>query len=194
MAEEHRCQAPEGHRLCVNKCGFLGNSVTMNLCSKCYRDFRLKEQQQASSGKSSISTSPSSSSTAVESVSQHSRIDSSARLVQALEKYKYEQSLDHTSEFIEKLEKELEEYLEHKARYHKAKESEPQDFAETNLPKKIYPSRLNSMSILPNSSSSEVDSTLSLTALFTHGRLAKLELEDGNSLYAKLVVIELAPV
>ncbi|PPR81789.1 hypothetical protein GOBAR_AA38924 [Gossypium barbadense] len=47
----------------------------------------------------------------------------------AMEKYKYEQSLDHTSEFIEKLEKELEEYLEHKAWYHKAKESEPQDFA-----------------------------------------------------------------
>lgn len=60
------------------------------------------------------------------------------------------------------------------------------------MPKKIYPSRLNSMSILPNSSSSEVDNTLSMTALFTHGRLAKLELEDGNSLYAKLVVIELA--
>ncbi|KAH1120667.1 hypothetical protein J1N35_003827 [Gossypium stocksii] len=65
---------------------------------------------------------------------------------------------------------------------------------ETDLSKKIYPSRLNSMSILPNSSSSEVDSTLSMTALFTHGRLAKLEREDGNSLYAKLVVIELAPV
>ncbi|OMO88316.1 Ubiquinone biosynthesis monooxygenase, COQ6-type [Corchorus olitorius] len=53
---------------------------------------------------------------------------------------------------------------------------------------KIYPSRLNSMSILPNSSSLEVDSTSSATSLFTHGRLAKLELEDGNSLYAKLVV------
>ncbi|TYI45800.1 hypothetical protein E1A91_D13G063600v1 [Gossypium mustelinum] len=50
----------------------------------------------------------------------------------ALEKYKYEQSLDHTSEFIEKLEKELEEYLKHKARCHKAKESEPQDFADDN--------------------------------------------------------------
>ncbi|KAG4121904.1 hypothetical protein ERO13_D11G235100v2 [Gossypium hirsutum] len=50
----------------------------------------------------------------------------------AMEKYKYEQSLDHTSEFIEKLEKELEEYLEHKAWYHKAKESEPQDFADDN--------------------------------------------------------------
>ncbi|KAK8684949.1 hypothetical protein V6N13_040963 [Hibiscus sabdariffa] len=54
--------------------------------------------------------------------------------------------------------------------------------------KKIHPSRLTSMSILPNSSSSEVDSTSSMTALFTHGRLAKLELEDGSSLYAKLVV------
>ncbi|KAG4110541.1 hypothetical protein ERO13_D13G055200v2 [Gossypium hirsutum] len=50
----------------------------------------------------------------------------------ALEKYKYEQSLDHTSEFIENLEKELEEYLKHKARCHKAKESEPQDFADDN--------------------------------------------------------------
>ncbi|XVE93109.1 hypothetical protein REPUB_Repub01dG0162000 [Reevesia pubescens] len=46
----------------------------------------------------------------------------------ALEKYNYEQSLDHTSEFIEKLEKELEEYLEHKARYKKAKEDALQDF------------------------------------------------------------------
>ncbi|KAK8649418.1 hypothetical protein V6N13_130147 [Hibiscus sabdariffa] len=68
MAEEHRCQAPKGHRLCVNNCGFLGSSATVNLCSKCYRDYRLKEQ--ASSSKSSLSTSPSSSSTAPESVSQ----------------------------------------------------------------------------------------------------------------------------
>ncbi|XVF65096.1 hypothetical protein PTKIN_Ptkin09bG0219300 [Pterospermum kingtungense] len=59
---------------------------------------------------------------------------------------------------------------------------------DTDLQKKIYPSKLTSMSILPNSSSLEVDSTLSVTSLFTHGRLAKLELEDGNSLYAKLVV------
>lgn len=49
------------------------------------------------------------------------------------------------------------------------------------------------MSILPNSSSLEEDSTASETALFTYGRLAKLELEDGHSVYAKLVVIELAP-
>ncbi|KAE8673039.1 Zinc finger A20 and AN1 domain-containing stress-associated protein 6 [Hibiscus syriacus] len=71
MAEEHRCQTPEGHRLCVNNCGFFGSPATMNLCSKCYRDFRLKEQQGASSIKSSLSSSsPSSSSAVVESVSQ----------------------------------------------------------------------------------------------------------------------------
>lgn len=41
--------------------------------------------------------------------------------LQALEKYRYEQSLEHTSQFIEKLEKELEEYQEHLARYRKEK-------------------------------------------------------------------------
>ncbi|KAK6161796.1 hypothetical protein DH2020_005177 [Rehmannia glutinosa] len=41
---------------------------------------------------------------------------------------------------------------------------------------KIYPCRLSSMTMQPSSSSSP------------HGSLAKLELSDGNSLYAKLVV------
>ncbi|KAK6161808.1 hypothetical protein DH2020_005189 [Rehmannia glutinosa] len=41
---------------------------------------------------------------------------------------------------------------------------------------KIYPCRLSSMAMQPSSSSSP------------HGSLAKLELSDGNSLYAKLVV------
>ncbi|CAL0317049.1 unnamed protein product [Lupinus luteus] len=61
MAEEHRCQAPEGHRLCANNCGFIGSPTTMNLCSKCYRDIRLKEQEEAST-KSTIETALSSSS------------------------------------------------------------------------------------------------------------------------------------
>ncbi|RZR88998.1 hypothetical protein BHM03_00016651 [Ensete ventricosum] len=44
MAEEQRCQ--EGHRLCANNCGFLGSPATLNLCPKCYRDHRLKEEEQ----------------------------------------------------------------------------------------------------------------------------------------------------
>ena len=46
-------------------------------------------------------------------------------LLQALEKYRYEQSLEHTSQFIEKLEKELEDYLEHLVHYKKEKENMP---------------------------------------------------------------------
>lgn len=39
----------------------------------------------------------------------------------ALEKYRYEQSLEHTSQFIEKLENELEEYHQHVAKFKKEK-------------------------------------------------------------------------
>ncbi|KAG5126337.1 hypothetical protein JHK82_027172 [Glycine max] len=63
MAEEHRCEPPEGHRLCVNNCGFFGSTATMNLCSKCYSAIRLKEQEEAST-KSTIETALSSSSSA----------------------------------------------------------------------------------------------------------------------------------
>lgn len=58
----------------------------------------------------------------------------------------------------------------------------------TEFRKTIYPSRLTSMALLPSSSSISVDSTPSATTLFTKGHLAKLDLSDGKSLYAKLVV------
>lgn len=49
MAEEHGFQSPEGHRLCVNNCGFFGSPATQNLCSKCYRDLCLKNSGDSSS-------------------------------------------------------------------------------------------------------------------------------------------------
>ncbi|KAK7278647.1 hypothetical protein RJT34_23681 [Clitoria ternatea] len=67
MAEEHRCETPEGHRLCANNCGFFGSPTTMNLCSKCYGDIRLKEQEEAST-KSTIETALSSSSSVTQSI------------------------------------------------------------------------------------------------------------------------------
>ncbi|KAL1327811.1 hypothetical protein HN51_037806 [Arachis hypogaea] len=45
----------------------------------------------------------------------------------ALEKYRYEQSLEHTSQFIEKLEKELEEYHQHLAKFRKGKDDTTKD-------------------------------------------------------------------
>ncbi|KAL3520871.1 hypothetical protein ACH5RR_019020 [Cinchona calisaya] len=45
MAEEQKLQEPGSHRLCANNCGFFGSPTTLNLCSKCYKDRCLKEQQ-----------------------------------------------------------------------------------------------------------------------------------------------------
>ncbi|KAL9248388.1 hypothetical protein vseg_021714 [Gypsophila vaccaria] len=44
--DETGCQAaPEGPILCVNNCGFFGSVATMNMCSKCYKDGILKQEQ-----------------------------------------------------------------------------------------------------------------------------------------------------
>ncbi|CAA7014173.1 unnamed protein product [Microthlaspi erraticum] len=61
-------------------------------------------------------------------------------------------------------------------------------FQESDLQKTIYPARLNSMDMLPSSSLTGLGEVPSTTDLFMRGRLAKLELSDGNNVYAKLVV------
>ncbi|CAK8544052.1 unnamed protein product [Lathyrus sativus] len=84
MAEEHRCETPEGHRLCANNCGFFGSSATMNFCSKCYRDIHLKEQEQAKT-KSTIETALSSaSSSAVASSAAAVVVESSVLEIEPL--------------------------------------------------------------------------------------------------------------
>lgn len=44
--DETGCQPPQnGPILCINNCGFFGSAANMNMCSKCYKDMVLKQEQ-----------------------------------------------------------------------------------------------------------------------------------------------------
>lgn len=44
--DETGCQPPQnGPILCINNCGFFGSAANMNMCSKCYKDIVLKQEQ-----------------------------------------------------------------------------------------------------------------------------------------------------
>lgn len=47
MPEEQKWQEPGRHRLCANDCGFFGSPTTLNLCSNCYNDDSMNEQQMS---------------------------------------------------------------------------------------------------------------------------------------------------
>ncbi|XP_068657928.1 zinc finger A20 and AN1 domain-containing stress-associated protein 1-like [Aristolochia californica] len=42
------CQTPESVTPCTNGCGVFGSPTTLNLCSVCYRDYNIKQEQAAS--------------------------------------------------------------------------------------------------------------------------------------------------